>query len=480
MAAAASAAAQSAQLRGPGAARPTSTPVGSPTSAMMDDDPEVRKPAAVRAVEDAKSGISTANEAFMSRVNTLNSNYNKIFANANKREKVTQNVKRVERHEMLTFREVGKSLDKLILKRDLFLWVKCLWRGTDYVVDQMLERGLRYYPQHAMAELISQPKLFRGLPYVVKGKPFPTLPDLSRMDNIAPADIPCRDPKVAKLAEAAAAKERAGWTGKPTASTATAKPAAPSATNETTGKGSRKDEKAPAAPEATENGTVDARTAASEADGGSAASTTATSTTTPTAADAAAEVDSTETAPQVKSSNGPALPRHRFRSKNDPRYLISHKTFRRPTIVILSQLAHEKHNTEPYWFQAFQEYLDKQEKSGALRCSDLMTLRTIDSESVWWSKGFIVKRFAEFLTPKQRTTTYVGPQLLRKFMADHDLRNFMTTYVFVVDHKGNIRWMSSGPIADDAEVKHFHDAINTIEIEYYRSGGTALPSRSII
>ena len=336
--------------------------------------------------EDAKYAIAGANEAFMERVDSLNKSYTKMYSSATKKEKKKEQKLKTERRSMLTFREVDTSLDRVIISRDLFLWLKCIFRGTDYVIDQFLERELRYYPINAMAELKMFPKLFRGMPKIAsKGKPFPTLGSLSRMDTIAPADVPMKgsssQPKIAS---------------------------------------------------GSSEGANDAKPA--------------------------------------PAADGKKMKRWDIGQKGEPKAVLSSSSFKRPTLVIISQLAHADHNTEQQWMEAFAEYTQRQAKTGAARCSEHIIIRTMDQYGVFWLKRLVVRKYAEYLPVEQRARTYVGQQLIRKFMTDFDLRNFMTTYAMIVDHTGHVRWMASGAIADSEEKKAFFNALTAVELEYYRKG----------
>ena len=70
-----------------------------------------------------------------------------------------------EREEMIVFRDIGTDVDRVILKRDSVQLLKFFYLGKEYAIDVQLERSLRYFKEHAVAELYTSygMKLYQGL-----------------------------------------------------------------------------------------------------------------------------------------------------------------------------------------------------------------------------------------------------------------------------------------------------------------------------
>ena len=89
------------------------------------------------------------------------------------------------RREQLRFREIDYDLDRVRLDRDFFQWFFYLRRGTDYAIDCELERELRYFPEHAGAELTKNLKFMTGASRLTKvGTPFPAIPKVTRLSSL--------------------------------------------------------------------------------------------------------------------------------------------------------------------------------------------------------------------------------------------------------------------------------------------------------
>lgn len=107
-----------------------------------------------------------------------------------------------ERKKLLVFRDVGMDLDKAILSRDILLVPKYFYYGVEYAIDNELERMLRYFNEHAINELklINDGKLMRGPERLVKsGFMFPPVEKVSRLSSLVSNFTPGMSAKDAKL-----------------------------------------------------------------------------------------------------------------------------------------------------------------------------------------------------------------------------------------------------------------------------------------
>ncbi|CUG85881.1 phosphatidylinositol-specific phospholipase C, putative [Bodo saltans] len=106
------------------------------------------------------------------------------------RKKNRQAAMETERKQLLVFRDVGMDLDKAILSRDILLIPKYFYYGAEYAIDNELERMLRYFNEHAINEMkmINDGKLMRGPERLAKsGFLFPQLENITKLTSLVPA-----------------------------------------------------------------------------------------------------------------------------------------------------------------------------------------------------------------------------------------------------------------------------------------------------
>lgn len=336
-------------------------------------------------------------QQFRKRLGALHTDYFETRKGSSKTLKAEAREKALldERKERLTFRDPGWDLDKLVLRRDLFLWLST-WRrgGTENMTDQMLERELTYYPEHSVLELSNAPKLFHGTPTLMRGHPFPTLRSLTRLS--AMSDV-----------HKGAAPEHVPDVANPLLMKAT-------------GYGSR---------------------IGSGDDKGSV---------------------------------------H-----------VTRASFSRPTLVTLTPMAftHDGERHDQQWVSMLRGEDSTSSavvaKDGSYRGTrplfnaqhfDVLRLKTIDMWSIDWLANPVMRAASRKLGSVEARETLVGRRVVSNFMDPFALRNFSATYCFLVDCRGQLRWMGTGaPSA--AERAAFPALLGELEADYHRHQSKNSPRR---
>ena len=339
-----------------------------------------------------------------------------------------------ERRQLLRFREVDDELDSLILKRDLFLWLRTMRLGQDHVIDQLLERDLRFYPSQSNREVAYNPKLFTGHPFLMNGPPFPTLQKLTRMSSVGAM---VEKQKQEELNARADARERG------------------------------EDEEAAIArlPRLDTESQSAKRARASKQVGGYA--------------DTAAK-----RAKLLYLGTG----------DDKGGVLLNRTMFAKPTLVTLSQLTFSTGAQcyEDEWIRLLRPdaaattsadaaagAADGSEgasvravgKPKGARASasnfNVMTLKSIETTAAQWLRAVVIPQYCKGLNVQAAKETLFGDKLVRQFMPAFGLRNYSTTYCFLVDSSGNVRWMSAG-LPDEAEKTAFPALLRELEMDYLR------------
>lgn len=117
----------------------------------------------------SKENGTDKTNAFMEKLISMESSLDStalstgLSSQEKRKKKKADQIKR-ERSKLLVFRDVGMSLDKPILSRDVFLIWKYFRLGHQFAIDNELERMLRYFNEHAVNEMkiIDNGKLMRG------------------------------------------------------------------------------------------------------------------------------------------------------------------------------------------------------------------------------------------------------------------------------------------------------------------------------
>lgn len=139
---------------------------------------------------------------------------------------------------------------------------------------------------------------------------------------------------------------------------------------------------------------------------------------------------------------------------------LSRKSFRRPAVVIFSQLGQKfGGDADTQWrrlaYRTINPFFLEEGKSSSVVSSqlpiDVISLRSADMSNFQWVQKLYISRFIATLANNDSIsglnlamTTFVGTQLLQPFFESVGLRNYLSPYVFLVDRDGNIRWMSGG------------------------------------
>ncbi|CCW63926.1 unnamed protein product [Phytomonas sp. EM1] len=421
-------------------------------------------------------------------------------------EKIKQKI-REERKRMLVFRDVGMDLDKPILSRDVFLMFKYFYYGTEFAIDNELERMLRYFNEDALSELkiIDNSKLMRG----------PST--LSRRQK----SWPPHPHSAFSSPSIYAGGENAAWAPD-------AKPAMSPLDN---------------------RARFDSAPRISHAKTGGAESLPLPPTFPNVScanmrqfcADFNAEVcqvlrDALRPSPLQSLFGGfftttkAATPVARgvqknFSSKDASLFTpLSAGSFRRPALVIYSQLGHKFGSTaDAMWRRlayhticpALMAYMPEveEQRTGADAAAkgpleskhhlkttthrnmpiDVVSLRSMDLYKYRWVHNLYVQRFAQSLSMNTQTsnnaqgnkkedhfeaamvnnallasTTFLGTKMLEPFFTSFNLRNYMCPYAMLVDHEGVVRWISGG-CPDAYEAAHFPGLLRQLESEYFKS-----------
>lgn len=401
-----------------------------------------------------------------------------------------------ERSKMLVFRDVGMDLDKPILSRDIFLILKYFRYGMDFAVDNELERMLRYFNEHAINELkiIQDSKLMRGPPTLSskrRGQQRQKASSVSsgggtlfKMQEVgAPASVESDGPKQSTPFQNIPFQVMSNFPSIRCAN-------------------------------------VSHFCTASVLDK-SVLSTIR----------SLLQLDSNVSsfAPFFSSKSGEGKD---YNAKDESIFTkISPSTFRRPAVVIFSQLG-QKFGSQadeewrllayqticpgliPYAFdtrksgpfdssntslisplgaQRSQKGYEKGSPAGRPMSIDVVSLRSVDVYNYTWVQRLYIRRFAHSLAHLQKTqtssepddasdvqrervaaaltasSTFVGRKLLEPFYTALGLRNYLLPHVMLVDHEGVVRWLSGG-CPDSGEKIVFPSLLHQLESEFFKYG----------
>lgn len=457
-------------------------------------------PAAGRATPCVASPESAAGEGKSSSTNQFIATLDKMDkesrlptfptydAAAEKRRRHIEERIKEERKRLLVFRDVGMDLDKPILSRDVFLVFKYFRYGTEFAVDNELERQLRYFNEHAVNELkiIHDSKLMRGPP------------TLSRKQRRTPT----KRSVFSASAGAGTTPATVGGAAVPMAAGGAVGPDPHQGFRNLTSSN-------PSTP----------------------SSFQITSSFPPVrCANLLQYCASFDSRYQVKlqgllrfsaaqSTFTQYLLRKGTADRRPPKFdareerqmtTLSPSSFRRPAVVIYSQLG-QKFGVEcdEAWRRlayaticpALAPYLGTPStlapfptpspSGGSHKCSpiDVVSLRSADLYKYRWVHALYVRRLAKTLQAESAgdgnegesekdkdkdgvrkllvaASTFVGSGLLEPFYQTLGLRNYLLPQVMLVDHEGVVRWLSGG-LPDSYEAQHFPALLRQLETEYY-------------
>ncbi|KAG5481853.1 hypothetical protein LSCM4_06930 [Leishmania orientalis] len=421
-------------------------------------------------------------------------------AAAEKRRRKIETKIKAERAKMLVFRDVGMDLDKPILSRDVFLVLKYFRYGIDFAVDNELERMLRYFNEHATNELkiIQDSKLMRGPPFLSRKRRY-----ASRQKPLA-SPFSKSSPTVGVSALGDLAKQGASTSG--------------------SHQHGLQFQISSAFPHVR---CAHMRQFCSpNAFSATVASKLATLLSGSHSSSSFASYFSPVALQEARGGSGKP-----YNVKDSGLFTtISPSMFRRPAVVIFSQLG-QKFGSQadidwrqlayattcpgllPYISFPAQEQgtakggttdarsphinsrcgMRKKGGSAALVASsprpmpiDVISLRSADVYRYRWVQRLYVSRFAKSLAQATvaeaseqpsagevknaliASSTFVGSQLLEPFYATLGLRNYLLPHVMLVDHEGVVRWLSGG-LPDDDEKAVFPALLRQLESEYLKA-----------
>lgn len=308
-----------------------------------------------------------------------------------------------ERSKLLVFRDVGMDLDKPILSRDVFLIWKYFKLGRQFAIDNELERMLRYFNEHAVNELkiIHNSKLMRGPEKLYKADP------IKRRTS--------------------SSDKKDGYLKFPIVKCANVAQFCPNPSASLCDDLSRYIFRSP----------------------------------------------SFFKRFLVRRSREAEEPCH-FNHKNDSLFTtLGSGSFSRPAVVIYSQLG-QKFGAEADFMwrklayssicpRIMETNISNSERTNSVPPMpiDVVSLRSSDLYTYKWVQRLYISRFVSSLSKEENlqdhavaATTFVGSKLLQPFAERLGLRNYLSPHVFLVDGKGNIRWMSSG-LPDSCEENMF-------------------------
>lgn len=395
------------------------------------------------------------NAGFKGKLNILGGEANAAEARREAKARKKKEQLMSERREKLVFRDVAEGLDRVDFRKDTFLWYRYLKYGPDFAVDAELERLLRYYNEHAAMEIkgADNGKLMRGPNHLIQ---LPTDTSAATTDTTSIVGASLAFPRVVVsqvaqfLPRSVVADQIPHIRALPNG--------ASSATNVvSTGQQKRADSYI---------GKMRGAVA---------------------------------TAPDGEYLSGSSPPG--FDAPDDRKLVFLGGGFKRPAIVILSQLG-QKQGAEATeeWIAEALKYVDPvdgnaQPKTAAnplqgsaiRRPIDIYSFRSLDVYDYPVAHRLYVRRYAQSIaalikghTPNPAVSpltsplskavhTFVGTGLYKAFMGPpFHLRNFLSPTVLLVDHNGNIRWMSSGT-PDEVEKAYFPKLLTEIELAYYKS-----------
>jgi hypothetical protein len=312
-----------------------------------------------------------------------------------------------ERKIMLKFREVDDKLDKLILRRDLFLWLSTLRKGgADNLIDQALERELRFYPEESNREVRYNPKLMLGLPYLIAGQPFPTLQNLTRLSSVPAVAAKMRAEAAEELRDIAE-RGSSPLTGgaRSMLDTELATPQARLKSLLVTGRGDDK------------GGVMVNRTTFAKP---------TMLTISQLTLHAAVQQYEDLWIEILRPETAPAVPEPQGEKKAPVRLPFNANNF------------------------------------------NVVRLKSIETSAVRWLKPIVLNSYSRGISARTAQETLFGTNLVRPFMPTFALRNFSATYCMLIDTKGRVRWLSSGePTTQERDA--LPGLLHELEIEYHRS-----------
>ncbi|CAJ1021634.1 hypothetical protein Q4I32_002696 [Leishmania shawi] len=405
-----------------------------------------------------------------------------------------------ERSKMLIFRDVGMDLDKPILSRDVFLVLKYFRYGMDFAIDNELERMLRYFNEHATNELkiIQDSKLMRGPPFLSRKRRHVSRQKKPTTSLMKPT------PAVGGSAEGDVAEQE----GSTVASHQQALQFQISSVFPHIRCAHTRQFCSPNAFSA------------------AAASKLATLLSLSNSSSSFASYFPPMTGHEARGSCSKS-----YNAKDSGLFTtITPSMFRRPAVVILSQLGQKfgsqadidwrrlaystacpgllpyiplpaeevgtaksgTTNSQSRYGISRSDILGKDGSSVRAASSprsmpiDVISLRSADVYKYGWVQRLYVNRFAKSLSPATpsepgeqpsvdeiknallASSTFVGSQLLEPFYATLGLRNYLLPHVMLVDHEGIVRWLSGGlPDADEKAV--FPSLLRQLELEYLKA-----------
>lgn len=326
-----------------------------------------------------------------------------------------------ERKEKLRFRELDNELDRVRVGRDLFQWVNYLRKGESYAIDNELEREMRYFPEHVAAELKMNVKFLTGGSQLARpSTSFPTLAELTKMTSAAKREFDSDRvtesthfavPTVVFMSQFTHASLEA----------ADIVPVYAQLLREALlGTGVYAANALPKAPGAPPP--AQASAAASPSPPGSSSSSPSTKSAATSLLD---KIDS-------RLSEAKAL------------QLIEDILVASPSGVSKKDVPANSNSSS----------------AGSGSVVDVLFLKTVDFDSGLWTKNWLSRLHGARMLPALADRTFVGAHLVRKF-ASIGLRNYGAHYVFLVDHQGKIRWMSTA-LPTENEAKWFLEHIRTL------------------
>jgi hypothetical protein len=351
------------------------------------------------------------------------------------RKKNRQAAMESERKQLLVFRDVGMDLDKAILSRDILLIPKYFYYGAEYAIDNELERMLRYFNEHAINEMkmINDGKLMRGPERLAKtGFLFPHLENVTKLSSLVPSGADRQD----------SSKARAyGTTGTQSsfAGGAVKKPTMVIFSQLGQKVGGQADRMwrdialTYASPAFTAMMYPKMAVTKPTAGAGGAA-----------AADEAAAVSVVQTKPLDVLS---------LRSLDVQTYKWVHRLYVRRFLKSLIDNTYQV-DTAPVTttVSARNAAIDK---IGSTNSSEFNGGGKIDNVNVR-------RAYNEWLL----STTTVGSGMLKPFFKE-GVRNYLSPYAFLLDHRGQVRWMSAG-LPDDKERAALPKLFQQLGLEYFR------------
>ncbi|KPA76202.1 putative mitochondrial hypothetical protein [Leptomonas pyrrhocoris] len=417
-----------------------------------------------------------------------------------RRKKIDAKIKE-ERSKMVVFRDVGMDLDKPILSRDVFLIFKYFRYGSEFAVDNELERMLRYFNEHATNELkiIQDSKLMRGPPTLSRKRRHTPRPRSSAQSfgNPTLKNDQREHDELAVVRQQQQALQFQVSSFFPRVRCANTRQFC--------------------SPGSSANAVASTLSTLLSASHNS-------SSFAPFLPSAAAE----------ENKKGSTAAKKSFNARDDGLFTVmSPSMFRRPAVVIYSQLGQRfgsQADTEwrrlaytsicpgllpyiPMLSNTAKEVKDEtagvqspysvsgqtgKKKDGSFSRSsassrsmpiDVISLRSVDVYKYAWVQRMYVNRFAKSLSQTTSaagstaagepsvaevnraliaSTTFVGSQLLQPFYTTLGLRNYLLPHVMLVDHEGVIRWLSGGcPDANEEAV--FSSLLRQLESEYYKA-----------